>query len=118
MADVVLDITHPEEVIIPLKAIPIAVTSATYTPNGPPGEMLLGWLDDGDRGDFYDIEYSTDAGFSGASTLTIAYASLYINTTVISGLNLAVTNYFRIKVRNASGSSAWVNFILSMGGGS
>ncbi len=106
MGDIVKTIRLSDEVVIPTPRIPDPLDDFSATENSP--NIDLGWVDNDSTAAFYDIEHSTDNFSTIANQVTIPAVPLTGGVYEFEGLNLAITNYFRIKARNATGSSAWV----------
>lgn len=111
MADFSKTITLRQEVNIPTPRIPDPPTSFHGVEDSP--DIDLDWIDNDTVAAFYDIEHSIDNFANIANTHTMAAAPESGSIYSFSGLNLAITNYFRIKSRNATGSSAWVSITVT-----
>lgn len=83
--------------IAPVSSAGTAITSGSFTAN---------WSlpTQGSATRTYSLEYSTDNGFVTPTVLTPASTATNVN---ITGLQPNTTYYYRIKVSNAAGDSAW-----------
>lgn len=110
MADIAKTITLRELVSHPIR-IPNPLTSLSAAEVG--GDLRISYVDNDTVATHYDIEASETNNFAAPdATVTIPATPLAGGFYDWSGLviNTAVTNYLRIKSRNTSGSSVWVNF--------
>ncbi|MCP4133780.1 MAG: fibronectin type III domain-containing protein [bacterium] len=69
-------------------------------------QVNIAWSDNSDNEQEFRLERSTNASFSGASTVTlVSNITSYSHT----GLNPETTYYYRVKAYNAAGESAYSN---------
>lgn len=104
MADILKTITLRELVAHPIR-VPNPLTSFTAVEES--GEIRLSWTDPDVVATHYDIEYSENNFSTIAGSVTVPAAPLTGSIYDWFGPNTAIDNWFRIKSRNASGSSAW-----------
>lgn len=113
MADLVRIIKLSDNVVVPPKKVPNAVTSLLAAYDS--GTLYnISWIDNDNVATHYDIEHSLNSDFSVVNNFTVTGgppSSFYeqINLSGSSGL----TRYFRVKARNISGSSPWLAYTFS-----
>lgn len=105
MADLVKTIVLDREVNVPVPRIPNPLTSFNAVENAP--FIDLTWVDNDTVATHYDIEHSINNFSTIANSVTVSAAPLSGGFYQFAGLTLGITNYFRIKARNVTGSSAW-----------
>jgi hypothetical protein len=107
MADIVIEIKHQEEIVLPPMPLPDALTAIL---SGQSTSILrVGWSDPGILAEYYEIQYGTSPTFAAFTTISnIAVTPGAGGFVDITGLSLLTSDYYvRIKAVNSGGSSAW-----------
>ncbi|HBK92545.1 MAG TPA: hypothetical protein DDZ68_12835 [Parvularcula sp.] len=86
--------------------LPPAPPSALTATSISSSQINCAWTDNAGNETGFELQYATDIGFSGASTISLAVNDVAES---ITGLSSSTTYYVRVRAVGTAGASAWSN---------